>query len=650
MKAILPVLAALPLAALLLGAAAAPAPKYAVADIPAALREGAHAVVRADDEVVTVKSASRLVHTVHRVVTVLDATGDDLGRFGVSYDALRSLSYLRGAVYDADGRLLHQLRAAEIKDEGMGNDGMNLMTDVRMRYADLRQPQGPYTVEFDYEIVSDNALFYPDFQPQEDEGVAVQAASLRVSTPAALPLRYQERQLPAGVGVAHTTAGSQEVYEWKLTNLAAIDDEEAAPPLTNRTPAVVLAPGSFEVQGHAGTAATWQGLGQWTYDLNANRDQLPLATVAKVQALTKDLPDARARARRVYELLQGSTRYISVQLGLGGWQTFPASTVASSGYGDCKALSNYTRALLAAANVPAYQALVGAGSDHADLRADFPSSQFNHVVLCAPLMTAAGRPDTLWLECTSQTEAFGYMGSFTGNRHALLLTPAGGKLVATPRYGTTENRRVRRLDLVLDANGSATATARTLRTGQEQDLYAQLLHELGPPDQKKYVVEHLRLPTFTLTKFNLAATPAGPLPGVVENLALALPGFAPPSGKRVFINPNLLSRLPALPAQVGERQADLWLPQASLHADTVRLHLPAGFLPENLPAPVQLSTAYGTYATQYATLPDGTIQYVRRLELKRARLPKTAYPGYLEFRRKVNSADKAQVVLVRTES
>ena len=155
MNALLPLLAALPLGGLLL--AAAPAPKYAVADIPAALREGAHAVVRADDEVVTVKSASRLVHTVHRVVTVLDAAGDDLGRFGVSYDALRALSYLRGAVYDADGRLLHQLRAAEIHDQGVG--GSDLMTDVRVRYADLRQPQTPYTVEFDYETVSDNALF-----------------------------------------------------------------------------------------------------------------------------------------------------------------------------------------------------------------------------------------------------------------------------------------------------------------------------------------------------------------------------------------------------------------------------------------------------------------------------------------------------------
>lgn len=643
-------LAALPLSGFLLLRPAAPAPKYAVADIPATLREGAHAVVRANDEVVTVKSAGRLVHTVHRVITVLDAAGDEHGRFGVGYDGLNALSYLRGAVYDADGRLLHQLRPAEIHDQGASEADGSFMSDVRTRYADLRQPGTPYTVEFDYEVVSDNTLFYPDWQPQEAEGVAVEKATLRVSVPAALPLRYQEQHLPAGCAVAHTTVAGQEVYEWKLVNLPAVDEEEDAPPLTDLTPAVALAPGAFEVQGHQGSCATWQGLGQWSYALNAGRDVLPPATLAKVQALVRDAPDARTRAQRVYELVQSSTRYVSVQLGLGGWQTFPASAVAGNGYGDCKALSNYTHALLAAAGVPAYVALVGAGAEHGDLRADFPSSQFNHAILCAPLVGKGGRPDTLWLECTSQTEAFGYMGSFTGNRHALLVTPDGGKLVATPRYGTAENRRERRLDLYLDATGSATATVRTLRTGQEQDVYAQLLHELGPVEQKKYVTNRLRLPTFTLTRFNLAAQPVGTLPGIVENLALTLPGFAPPSGKRVFISPNLLSHLPALPAQVGERQADLWLPRASLHADTVRLHLPAGFRPENLPAAVQLSTPYGTYASQYTTLPDGTILYVRRLELKRGRMPKTAYTGYVDFRRKISVADKAQVVLLKTES
>ena len=629
--------------------------KYPVDAIPAALRENAHAVLRADNEQVTVKSASRLVHAVHRVVTVLDAAGDDFGRYVVQYDQLNALSYLRGAVYDGAGRLLHQLRASDLKDQGVGSAGGNLLTDVRVRQADLRQPAGPYTVEFDYEIVSDNLLFYPGWQPQDEAGLAVEQATLRVTTPANLPLRYQERHLPAGVTAARSDAGGVQTYQWELRELPALDDDEpAAPPLAMTAPAVLLAADAFVVQGHAGSQASWQRLGLWNYELNAGRDQLPPAMVAKVQALVHDAPDVRTRIRRVYELLQSSTRYVSVQLGLGGWQTATATAVSAAGYGDCKALSNYTKALLAAAGVPAYVALVRAGSGRPDVSAAFPVSDFNHAILCATLAATKTSPaDTVWLECTSQTEPFDYLGSFTGNRHALLLTPQGGQLVATPRYLAQDNRRERRLDLFLDATGNATASVRTLRTGQEQDHYAQLLHELAPAEQKKYVTDHLSLPTFTVTKFSLVAGPrtgsaAGP--AVVETLGLSLPAYAPPAGKRVFLTPNLLSRLPALPPTVGARQAAVWLPTASLQADTVRLHLPVGFRAETLPAALAFSTPYGTYSSQFVALSDGTVQYIRRLELRRLQLPAAAYAGYADFRRKVSIADKAQVVLVKTDT
>ena len=630
-----------------------PAPdlKYPVSEIPAALKENAHAVLRVQDERVAIKNTSRLVHTVHRVVTVLDNAGADFGRHAVGYDRLRTLSYLRGAVYDGAGHLLHTLRASDIKDQG-ASDGFSLQTDNRVRLADLRQPTAPYTVEFDYEIVSDNLLFYPAWRPQDEAGLALEQATLHVTTPAGLPLRYQEQRLPVGVTAARSDANGQQTYQWELRALPALDDDEpAAPPLPLTAPAVVLAADAFEVQGHAGSQASWQRLGQWNYDLNAGRDQLPPATLAKVQALVKDAPDARTRIRRVYDLVQNSTRYISVQLGIGGWQTAPATAVSAAGYGDCKALTNYTKALLGAAGVPAYAALVYAGRGAPDVTTSFPTSQFNHVILCAPLAATKTAPaDTVWLECTSQNEAFNYLGSFTGNRHALLLTPLGGQLVATPRYTAQHNRRERRLDVYLDAMGNATASARTLRTGQEQDTYAQLLHELSPADQKKHVSERLSLPTFTLTRFSLAAGAPAAGPAVIETLGLSLPAYAPPAGKRVFLNPNLLSRLPALPPTVGARQAAVWLPQASLHADTVRLHLPVGFRAETLPAALTFSSPYGTYSSQFMALSDGTVQYVRRLELRRVQLPATAYSGYVDFRRKVSIADKAQVVLVKMDA
>ena len=629
-------------------ATAGPAPKYAVADMPAALRENAHAVVRHQEETLLVKSVGRTVETTRRAVTILDEAGSRWAAELVYYSSLNSISYFRGAVYDATGRQLRQLRSQDIRDISL-SDGFSLASDARGRVADLSQPTYPYTVEFEYEVVSDNPLFYSTWRPQPVEQLSVEQASFRVTMPAGMALRYQERQLPAGTAQAKRTQGSQEMYEWEVHNLAAREEEPDGPSVGELTPSVFTAPSEFEVQGHAGRLTSWADLSRWTYELNAGRADLPPALVAGMQALVQGETDERARIRKVYKFLQANTRYISVQLGLGGWQTFPASSVAANGYGDCKALTNYCQALLGAAGIKAHAALVRAGSDEQDIRTDFPSSQFNHVVLCVPL-TQQAKADTVWLECTSQTNPFGYMGGFTGNRHALLLLPEGGRLIPTPRYGAAENRRERHADVFLDATGNATATLRTLRTGLEYDGVAGL-PGLELSEQKKRISNRLALPNFTLNKVSFQSlAPTAAVPGLTETLALTLPGLAPPSGKRVFLTPNLLSRLPVPATSVGERQSDVLLDHAFTQLDTIQLHLPASFQPEQLPAPVQLKTPFGNYSSQLLTLPDGTLRYIRRLEMPRTRFSAPEYPAYLEFRRKVSAADKAQLVLVKTDA
>jgi hypothetical protein len=621
-------------------------PRYAVADLPASLLENAHAVIRSEEQTLVVKSVSRTVETTRRAITVLDEAGADWATQQVYYDQLNTVSYLRGTVYNAAGQVIRQLRTADVHDYSL-SDGFSLATDARGRVADLRQPVYPYTVEYEYEVVSSNPLFYSSWYPQPKEQLAVEKSSFRVITPPELPLRFQERHLPGGSAAVHTLQGTADVYLWQVQNLPALEEEHDAPPIAELAPAVLTAPTAFEVQGHRGTLTSWQTLGQWTYDLNAGRDELPAALKTRVASLVQGETDERARIRKVYEFLQTNTRYISIQLGIGGWQTFPASSVAANGYGDCKALTNYCKALLQAADVTAYCALVRA--DEPDIRTDFPSSQFNHVILCVPL-TKAAKADTVWLECTSQTNPFNYMGSFTGNRHALLLTPAGGKLVRTPRYGAAENRQERRADVYLDAQGNATATVRTLRTGLEQDYSNALLHGLSAAEQKKKIGDRLPLSNFSIAKFSLVAGAPTPIPSMIETLGLTLPNFAPASGKRVFMTANLLSRWSALPAAVGERHSDIWLDNAFAHSDTVRIHVPAGMKPESLPTPVKLTTAFGSYSSQVQTLPDGTLQYVRQLRMPLTHFARTEYAAYVEFRRKISTADKAQVVFLKTDS
>src|SRR5690606_16810927 len=98
--------------------------------------------------------------------------------------------------------------------------------------------------------------------------------------------------------------------------------------------------------------------------------------------------------------------------------------------GDCKGLTNYTLALLKAVGVESHYAVVEAGRAKIDLEEDFPTlAQGNHVILAIP-----HKGGYHWLDCTSQYLPFGYIGDFTDDRKAFVVTPEGGEIVGTTAY------------------------------------------------------------------------------------------------------------------------------------------------------------------------------------------------------------------------
>jgi hypothetical protein len=330
-----------------------------------------------------------------------------------------------------------------------------------------------------------------------------------------------------------------------------------------------------------------------------------------------------------------------VQLGVGGWQPFDPTYVYERNYGDCKALSNYMVAMLRAAEVEAYPALIRSGEDEPDVIADFPSKEFNHVIVCVPQAK-----DTLWLECTSQTSPFAHLGAANEDRNVLLVTPDGGKLIRTPKSKSTDNQQIRRAIVTLSETGDAIAEVSTRYTGNQQDRVRWALAKNTPREREDWLRERIGVPSFRLTSADFSDVENKRLE-VVLPIKLELPRLASRSGTaRLFLRPNLMERRNYVPPEVKTRQQPVDLDYAYLDTDTISYRLPANFGIEAGPPIAALETSFGSYHAS-TTLRDGILEYVRRLEIRASSLPADQYDAYRKFIAEVVKADNAQVVLVR---
>jgi hypothetical protein len=340
--------------------------------------------------------------------------------------------------------------------------------------------------------------------------------------------------------------------------------------------------------------------------------------------------------------MQSRSRYVSIQLGIGGWQTIDAATVANTGYGDCKALTNFTVAALGSVGIKCYAALIRAGEE--EIKPDFPSNQFNHVIACALVDS-----DTLWLECTSQTARPNFMGTFTGGRYALLVAPDGGTLVRTPDYNANQNLRDSRAKVVLGQLGEGRIDARTVYTGVRQEARASLVQTASKDEQKKWLINQINLPGIELQRFELSEGNDKD-PSVTEKLTLNVRNCATKTGTRLFIKPSLLSRPFDMPATT-ERTTDFYLPVSDYNftdLDTVSYEVPASYKLETILPAFQISSAFGSYELK-TTYENNKLICARKVVMNGGRYPSKDFAAWVDFLKKIRKADRAQVVFVENK-
>lgn len=249
------------------------------------------------------------------------------------------------------------------------------------------------------------------------------------------------------------------------------------------------------------------------------------------------------------------------------------------------------------------------------------------------------------MECTSQTNPFGYLGNFTSDRHALLVTSEGGKLVKTPKYTYRENVQFQEGRFFIHESGNAEVEIKISAKGLQIENGNMLSVARMPNEEKvKWIQRYMGLPTLEVQNLEFVIL-QNEIPEINIHTNLNVKNLGNKSGNRLFIQPNQINALSSsLSSSNGSRTRNFQRTLGYKDIDTMVFKLPVGFEVENLPKGVKFITDFGEYENVFEVVGD-ELTYKRILEIRDGIYPPELFDSYKDFLSQIEKADKTKVVL-----
>lgn len=610
---------------------------YPILGIAKPLLKDAKAVVRNSNTQVRVTSSGKFLQESVLAVSILNKNGQDLASLTLAYNKSIKITSMSAKIYNASGVEIKYKEGLKVVDFSYPDYG-TLYSDVRYKIIKPDYLEYPYTIVFEYSISMTNAVNYPNWYPIPDYNVSVENSSFGITMPPESKFRFFERNISSPPEKTEIEANT--IYKWKLSNQEAWIDEPVNPDMNELFPSVLLTPNAIDYDDYKGSFDSWANFGAWIAKLNSGKEILPPETQDKIIKLTSGMADKRQKTKAVYEYMQNKTRYVSVQIGIGGFQPIDAEIVDRLGYGDCKALANYTKALLKAAGIPSYYTIVGAGSNNPKVITEFPSNQFNHAILCVPMDY-----DTVWLECTSQHAPFNFLGDFTSDRQVLVIDDNKGTLVRTPDFSNGKTFVSRNISFDPDAEGYGLAIATTIYSGYQYDDYSSMLR-LDQMEQKKRIIKKIHIPNFVLSEYKLSESRNEP-PTITEHLEIQVSEYITAIGSKLICNLNMMNQWDASPFVAISRKYDIQVKWPVNEVDTVNITIPTGYKVDKLPASISMDTEFGTYSAKVVAI-ENKLQYIRQFSVYQGQYKTEKYTEIVNFFDKVVTSDAMKAVFVKS--
>jgi transglutaminase-like putative cysteine protease len=575
-------------------------------------------------------SNHRLVQTDSVILQVNTRMGENHTLIRIPYSKIAKVSNVEGWIEDETGTIIRKLKNSDITDKNAVSD-YTLYQDDFVKTFQLKHNIYPYRIFYTYQT-TEKQFFAFGWNPIFQKDVPTQSSRLIIQIPKNIKIKTYQKNVTS---YKIDSTESLIRYEWTASYKNIFRDEIFSD-MDNKQPLVLISPEYF-TYGLDGCSKDWASFGNWQYRLNAPLDDLPENEKKIISQLIRGITDKKEIVRILYHYLQDHTRYINVSINIGGCKPYPASYVADNKYGDCKALTNYMKAMLNFAGIKSHYTLIYADEQPKKLISNIPGAQFNHVILTVPL----GK-DTVWLENTSNTNPFGYIGTFTQNRQALLIDENNSRAVKIPGLRKSEVLVTRNVNFTFNDKGYADAKASISYGGMDYESFNYVKSDMNKTEQDEIIRKHLPFSNFDVIKWDLHRKHRDTA-RIELTSSLNLYKVIKPLGNESYFT-LLPTEIPDF-TPPSDRILPVSLPYPIYQIDSLIYNIPSGYELKSAPADISLSGSFGTYELQFK--PSGTSLYItKKFVLFSGNYSIEQYKNFYDFLGSIKKEEK-KIILLR---
>ncbi|MCI0409983.1 MAG: hypothetical protein L0191_15735, partial [Acidobacteria bacterium] len=359
--------------------------------------------------------------------------------------------------------------------------------------------------------------------------------------------------------------------------------------------------------------------------------------------------DSLATVRKLYEFAQKKVHYVSVSLGVGGWQPHSNEQIFLHRYGDCKDKATLLIAMLRSVGLTGFPVLIRT-RDMGAMDKEFPSTAFNHAIVAIPQSDGL-----LFLDPTSESTPLGELPWQDQGALVLVIRDDGdAEVTVTPLSSPNQNRRTRALEARLSLNGDLEGSTNIDAWGAERNRMAEF-ESNASSSQKPELIQDLMgwlCPGATIRSHQMIP-PKGPNDPFRIRVEFSVPRLVTRSGSLGILNPHV-ARFPFLGnlGSASSRLYPVFFEELFQESTEVRIALPPGMTLKQVPKGRKIEGPGLTADFEYELAREETNQVLllrQSLRVSQRELPASDFPAVKEFAENLAREEASAVTLVPSE-